>query len=380
MRRIMKYEMEKILQNTTFIGALIVSLFVLAGILYLGFYQSQLQGIDHKGVEHYHQVVENSTGEFNDQKVREVLTNYIDRFQSDDITNRTSDLFSWEIADTFFPKDEDIHEKMNAAMEQGDKISIDQINLKTINEIGFIQFQAPLKIGSFVTWKDLFSVTSHLFILTSIIAILVSSLVFSSDTSRNMNQLLLSTKFGRNKLTIARIMTATLISILVFLFIQVISLVAFFIYNSGFTGWDTSIQTNFSLELFTFPVELNHLQVFCLAIALHFISLLAIVGITIYVSSITRSPFSSLIIALGLFLLPKAFTQLIKRGIVYQLLNLFPINNYRIEDILTFMSSKHEYILNSFGQNMALTLVVLLAIKIVLDCVVYLRMKKYQVA
>ena len=379
MRRIMKYEMEKILQNKTFIGALIVSLFVLAGILYIGFYQSQLQGIDHKGVEQYHQVVEKSTGEFNDQKVREVLTNYIDRFQSDDINNRTSDLFSWEMADTFFPKDEDIHEKMNDAMEQGDKITIDQINIKTINEIGFTQFQAPLKIGSFVTWMDLFKVMGHLFILTSIIVVLVCSLVFSTDTSRNMNQLLLSTKFGRNKLTIARIMTATLISIFVFLFIQVISLVAFYVYNSGFTGWDTSIQTNISLEMFSFPVELNHLQVFCLAIALHFISLLAIVGITMYVSSITSSPFSSLIIALGLFLLPKAFTQLFKSGIVYQLLNLLPINNYKIEDILSLMSSKHDFILNYFGQNIALTMGFLMATKIVLDCVVYRRMKQYQV-
>lgn len=379
MRTLVKYEMEKIRQNKTFIGALIVSLFILAGILFIGFHHSQLQGIDREGLEFYLQVVEKSTGEFNDQKVREVLTNYIDKFQSDDINNRTPDLFSWEIADSFFPKDEDIHEKMNGAMEQGDKMTIDQINLKTIEEIGFTEFQKPLKIGSFVTWKDLFNVSSQLFILTSIIAILICSLVFSNDTSRNMNQLLLSTKFGRNKLTIAKIMAATLISIFVFLFIQVISLVAFYIYNSGFTGWDTSIQTNFSLELFSFPVELNHLQVFCLAIALHFISLLAIVGITIYVSSITRSPFSSLIIALGLFLLPKAFTQLIKRGIVYQLLNLFPINNYNIEDFLTLMSIKQEFLLHSFIQNMALTMIVLLIIKIGLDFVVYRRMKQYQV-
>ena len=380
MRTLLKYEMEKIRQQKTFIGALIVSLFVLASIFFICFHHSQLQGIDGEGVEFYHQVVENSTGEFTDPKVRDILTDYIDRYQSDDLNNRTSDLFSWEIADTFFPKDEDIHLKMNAAMEQGDKMTIDQINLKTISEIGFTQFQAPLKIGSFVTWKDLFKVSSQLFILTSILVILVCSLVFSSDTSRNMNQLLLSTKFGRNKLTIAKIMAATLISFFIFLFIQVMSLVAFYIYNSGFTGWDTSIQTNFSLELFNFPVELNHLQVFILAVALHFISLLSIVAITLYVSSITRSPFSSLIIALGLFLLPKAITQLIKRGIVYQLLNLFPINNYHIEDFLTLMSSKQEFILNSFVQNIALTLVVLIAIKVILDCVVYRRMKQYQVA
>ncbi|WP_088053225.1 ABC transporter permease subunit [Virgibacillus dakarensis] len=379
MRTIVKYEIEKSLKNKTFIGAMIVSLFVLAGILFIGFHYSQLNTKQGEGMELYHKVVGESTGEFSDQKVREILADYMDRFQSTDVDSRTFDLFSWEIADTFFPNDESVYSKMNDAMEQGEKITIDQINLKTMKDIGFTQFQMPLKIGSFVTWKDLFKVTSHLFILTSIIAILICSLVFSSDTSRNMNQLLLSTKFGRNKLTISKIIAATLISIFVFLFIQVISLGAFYVYNSGFSGWDTSIQTNFSLELFSFPVEINHLQVFCLAVVLHFFSLLTIVGITIFVSSITRSPFSALTISLGLFFLPKALTQLFKRGMVYKLLNLFPINNYSIEDFLTLMSTKREFILNSFVQNIVVTLVVLLVMKIVSDGVVYLRMKQYQV-
>src|SRR5690625_5517662 len=129
---------------------------------------------------------------------------------------------------------------------------------------------------------------NQLFILTIMITILICSLVFSGDTSRNMNQLLLSTKFGRNKLTISKIIAATLISIFVFIFIQIISLVSFYIYNSGFSGWDVSIQTNFSLKLFGFPVELNHLQVFLLFIAFHFISMLSIVGLTIYISSVDR--------------------------------------------------------------------------------------------
>src|SRR5690625_5409254 len=98
---------------------------------------------------------------------------------------------------------------------------------------------------------------NQLFILTIMLTILICSLVFSGDTSRNMNQLLLSTKFGRNKLTISKIIAATLISIFVFIFIQIISLVSFYIYNSGFSGWDVSIQTNFSLKLFGFTVELK---------------------------------------------------------------------------------------------------------------------------
>lgn len=380
MRSMMKYEMEKILQNKTFIGALIVSCFVLAGILLIGFHYSQVNTKQGEGLELYHKVVEKSTGEFSNQKVSGILADYMDRYQSADADNSVFDLFSYEIADTFFPKDKSVYSKMNDAMEQGEQITIDQINLKTINEIGFTHFETPLKIGSYVTWYDLFKVTGQLFILTSMIVILICSLVFSSDTSRNMNQLLLSTKFGRNKLSLAKIMVATVISICVFLLIQVISLGAFYVYNNGFTGWNTSIQTNFSLELFHFPVEINHLQVFCLAVVLHFISLLSIVGITLYVSSITRSSFSSLTIALGLFLLPKAITQLIKRGIVYKVFNFFPINNYRIEDFLSVMSNKHDFILHSFVHNIVLTMIVLLVIKFSLDVAVYIRMKRYQVS
>jgi len=382
MKSIVKFELDKIIQNKSFAGGLIVSLIVLAGILFIGFHYSQLNISGDKtgeGMELYHEVVKKSSGDFTDQKVQDILANYIDRFQSTDVENEPSDLFSWQIGEVFFPEDENIYLKINDAITQNEKITIDQINLKTIQEVGFTEFETPLKIGSYVTWYDLYKVMNQLFILTIMITILICSLVFSGDTSRNMNQLLLSTKFGRNKLTISKIIAATLISIFVFIFIQIISLVSFYIYNSGFSGWDVSIQTNFSLKLFGFPVELNHLQVFLLFIAFHFISMLSIVGLTIYISSVTRSPFSSLIISLGLFFLPKALTEIFKRGIVYKLLNLFPINNYNIYDFLSLMSSKREFLLDSFMQNIIFTMVVLLIVKVLLDIIVYFRIKKYQV-
>src|SRR5690625_169261 len=382
MKSIVKFELDKIIQNKSFAGGLIVSLIVLAGIVFIGFHYSHLNISGDKtgeGMELYHEVVKKSSGDFTDQKVQDILANYIDRFQSTDVENEPSDLFSWQIGEVFFPEDENIYLKINDAITQNEKITIDQINLKTIQEVGFTEFETPLKIGSYVTWYDLYKVMNQLFILTIMITILICSLVFSGDTSRNMNQLLLSTKFGRNKLTISKIIAATLISIFVFIFIQIISLVSFYIYNSGFSGWDVSIQTNFSLKLFGFPVELNHLQVFLLFIAFHFISMLSIVGLTIYISSVTRSPFSSLIISLGLFFLPKALTEIFKRGIVYKLLNLFPINNYNIYDFLSLMSSKREFLLDSFMQNIIFTMVVLLIVKVLLDIIVYFRIKKYQV-
>src|SRR5690625_4901489 len=94
--------------------------------------------------------------------------------------------------------------------------------------------------------------------------------------------------------------------------------------------------------------------------------MLSIVGLIIYISSVSRSPFSSLIISLGLFFLPKALTEIFKRGIVYKMLNLFPINNYNIYDVLSLMSSKREFLLDSFMLYNFFTLIILLIITVLL--------------
>src|SRR5690625_1599590 len=140
MKNIMKCEIDKIIRSKSFIGGLIVSLIVLAGILFIGFYYSQLNISGEKvgeGTELYHEVVKESTGDFTDQKVKGILANYIDRFQSTDLDNKSFDLFSRQIGDVFFSKDEDTYLKLNEAIAQNEKITMEQINLKTIKEIGF---------------------------------------------------------------------------------------------------------------------------------------------------------------------------------------------------------------------------------------------------
>ena len=338
---IMKYELEKLIKNKNFFGTTIALLLVMLGIFFIGFYYSQLSLSDKsneaKGYpELYSEVSSKHTGEFNDQKVREILTDYINRYQSDSVEKRPFDLFSWDIADVFFPQDKDTYIQMNTEIERGKKVTLDQINISTVKEVGFTSFSAPLKIGSYHTWNDLFNVTNNLFILTSLFTILICSTVFSSEVSSNINQLLLSTKYGRSKLIVAKLFTATGISILVFLIIQLISLFVFYTYY-GMSGWDASIQTNFHLKLFSFPMEINNLQVYSLVLGFQMVNLFAIAGITLLISSFTKSTFGSLVISLGAFFLPLALTYIFKTGFVNKLLYLFPINNYNVEEILTVM-------------------------------------------
>lgn len=380
---IIKYELEKIIRNKTFLVTSIVSLVIIAGIFLLGYYNSQLTyskqtNADVGYSDLYLENTNKFAGEFNDQKVEAILSDYMDRFQSVNDENRPFDVFSWYIAESFFPKGEDVYLKMGRAMENGEKITFDQIDVPTIQDVGFASFSSPLKIGSYNTWGDLFHVTNYLFMLACLFMIFICSSVFSNEASSNINQLLLSTKHGRGKLTVAKIIVATGISIPVFLIIQLISSVFFYNYY-GISGWDASIQTNFSVMLYDFPVEMNNLQVYLLVIGVQMFGLLSIVGITLFISSITKSPFISLAISLGVFFLPFLLGQVFQTGVKAKILNLFPIQYYQVEEMLTIMQSDTFFFFNAFIWNVILTICTALSIKIGLDLIVYLKIKYSQV-
>ncbi|WP_100329967.1 ABC transporter permease subunit [Bacillus xiapuensis] len=384
MLTLIKFELDKLVRNKTFLITSVISLLAIAGIFLVGYYYSQVSYVEQKNAdkgypEFYSEITNKYAGEFNDQKVEEVLTDYMDRYQSHvDEEKRPFDVFSYYIGDIFFPKEEDVYLKMNEAMESGEKITFDQLDIRSVQEVGFASFDKPLKLGAYNTWGDLFSVTNSIFLLSCLLIIFICSSVFSNDSASNINQLLLSTKHGRGKLTAAKIMAATGISIPIFAAIQLISFL-FFYYYHGISGWDASIQTNFSFKLYDFPMEMNNLQVYLLVIGVQMIGVLLIVGMTLLISSMTKSPFISLATSLGAFFLPYLLGKIFQTGTMAKILNLFPIQHYQVEDMLTIMETDFVYFLHAFIPNVILTICFALVIKITADLIIYFRMKYLQV-
>lgn len=383
MTSLIKYELEKLVKNRTFFVASIVSLVIIAGIFLVGYYYSQLSFAEEtnadKGYPEYYSAITNKyTGDFNDKKVEAVLSDYMAGYQSHpDVEERPFDVFSWYIASVFFPKEEDMYVKMNDAMENKQKITFNQIDVPTVEEVGFTSFDKPLKLGAYNTWGDLFLVTNSMFLLASLFIIFICASVFSNESASKINQLLLSTQYGRGKLTVAKIIVATGVSISVFLVIQLISFL-FFNYYYGMSGWDASIQTNFSVMLYDFPMEMNNLQVYLLVIGVQMLGLLSVVGITLLISSLTKSPFISLAISLGVFILPYLLGKIYQTGIIAKILNLFPIQHYQVEEMLTKMENNTFFFFSSFISNVLLTIGVVLIIKIVADFILFFKMKYSQ--
>lgn len=381
---IIKYELEKLIKNKAFLLSGIISLLVVSGIFLVGYYYSQVTYADQnnadKGYPDYYSNVSNKySGEFNDEKVEEVLSSYVDIYQSEHVGDkRPFDVFSWYIAEAFFPNGQDVYLNMNDAVENGKKLTLDQIGIRTIQEVGFARFENPLKLEGYNTWSDLFMVTNHLFMLASLFIIVICSSVFSGESASNINQLLVSTKYGRGKLTIGKIMVATTVSILIFLIIQLISF-GFFYYFYGIGGWNGSIQTNFIMKLFNFPMEMNHLEVYLLVLGVQFIGIISIVGSTLLISSMTKSPYASLAISLGVFFLPFLLGQVFQSGNIAKVLNLFPIQHYQVKEMLTIMETDAVFFFNHFTPNVLLTITIGLVIKVLSDLMVCLKMKYSQV-
>lgn len=382
MLSIIRYELEKIMRNKTFLVLFIASLLVLMGIFQIGFNYSQLSSINdsnrEKGYsEFYKQIANKHKGDFNDEKVEEILADFIDRYQDEgDIDKRPFDLFSYDIASIFFSKDEDIYLKMNDAIEHNEKITIDQINLKSIDEIGFKTFDKSFTIGSYSNWSDLYVVLGMTFILLCIIVIVICSTIYSNEVSSGINQLLLSTKYGRSKLISSKIISSILVTISGFIFIHLITLIAFYLRYYGFDGWDTSIQVNFSIQLFNFPVYFNHLQIYFIIIIFQLFALLSIAGTTLLISSFSKSNLSSVLISIGIFLLPVGLMQIFREGIVHNLLYLFPINLYNPIDMLSILREDNVFFLNSFIANFSLVIGIFVIVAFLLNIIGYNKVKK----
>lgn len=382
--QIFKFESEKILKNKSIIGSGLVLLLSLFAIIYIGFFQSQLRGAKNitdvsgrESIERYLDFTNEYQGELTDHKVKKITSDYLKIYQDKKRKNiQIFDYFQWSVVDTFTNHEEqDVYVEMIDAIRDGKKYTIDDVNLLSMKNVGYKKMGFPIKIGNFKTWTDLLNVTSIAFIPISLFVILICSILFANDTSKNIIPLLLSTRYGRTKMIKSKILVGTGMAIASFLIVQLIILIIFYIYY-GFSGWDVSVQANLDWKVFDFPLGWNMLQAYLFGVVFQLIGVLFIAGVTMLISSLSSSPFSALAISLGLFVIPQPLTHIFMSGIPNKILYLFPINTFEIDKVLLWMSRDNMFFFHSFVANVALILIVLLVTKVVLDTSIYVRMKK----
>ena len=233
--KIIKFEFEKVLKNKIVIGSLVISFIVLLGIFFVGYNYSQFKMSERNNVNKGFPknidtiISQKYAGDFTDKKVQMILSDSMNQFQENEekgVTDKPFYLFYWQMGDNFFDDDsENIYTEMIQKVKSGERLLLDDVSVHSIRDLGFTEFEKPLQIGNYVPWTDFFSVIGNINLLICVLTILICSTIFSNDTSKNVNQILLITKLGRNKMIFAKIIVGTVIPLC--------TLILFHLLNAG---------------------------------------------------------------------------------------------------------------------------------------------------
>lgn len=227
--KIFYFECLKIIKNKTIQGSVLAGLIVLAGILFVGFIYTQSYYADDINVKLGYsktldaQIKEKYTGNLTDDLVENILSDYLNQEKTHDYTSRDNPFYPFypKVAETFV--DGGLVGFVDKIEKESSKsLTISDFHLKKVSEVGFLNTSEPLKLGNFIPWADYFKVMGQIFILVNVLVVIVCALIFADDTGKNINQLLFTTKYGRSKLILRKIITGFSISLVLLILFQTI--------------------------------------------------------------------------------------------------------------------------------------------------------------
>lgn len=151
--------------------------------------------------------------------------------------------------------------------------------------------------------KDAMDYQIFLSFLIMTMCVVIAAPIFSSDYQTEADAILRCTKYGRGKLAATKIISALLISGLVY----IICIGGYIVISNSFFGWDctkTSVQMLYSI-ISLVNMNLGELQI-CVALA-GLLSVLATVALTLFLSSRFKNVVVSLGMSLTVCILPIVF-------------------------------------------------------------------------
>lgn len=215
--------------------------------------------------------------------------------------------------------------------------SLSEHGLVSIHEVGFYPADNPPQYGYSDSWLYLFSACCgpnfSIAIPVFIVMIIATSAVFSGEYNTKTSSLILTTRYGKNKLILAKIMASMVFATLLLGGIFLLFSMTFGIHY-GYQGWDAGVQTNFGLSLMGLRVSLNHLKLILLGFSILWLGSISLVALTLMISAMARSPFSSLVISTVFFIIPRIIRQSQSGGTLHDLLLIFPINLTNVQEVL----------------------------------------------
>lgn len=231
-------------------------------------------------------------GPLTDEKVRSIIETY-------DIPDSV-----WE-ADKIDPAREShyTHNLMYSILSVHGFLNLDGSYKGIQVEEIFGDLSPGLVIGYSTGWECSLNVLLYSFLLWGCILVIIVAPVFSEEYTIHMDALILTGIHGRRKCTLAKIISAFLITIagsVLLLFVCTMLQLAV----HGSEGWDCSVQLGELGHFEYVPYQMNWLQAYGHACIAWFGGMLVLTSIVLVVSALAKSSFSALVIAFVIYVVP----------------------------------------------------------------------------
>lgn len=360
MLRMLRFEFQKIFSYTTVIGSMVVLLLINFILLQAYCFNNssttvclpdgkQLSG--REAILYNQSVAEKYAGDYTDKKISEMAADFSKEYPNDYNALASGEAVNLSAPSTYlyltmFIPPQNYDEIAQDAIRQGSSIPpLTEYRLISLRDYNAAFIDKPLQYGYNDSWAYFFmgfcGSTLTMAIPTLIVIIIAVSMIFSNEYNLKTDALILTTKYGKNRQIIAKLLASLLFA--TFLVVGVFILFAIgFVVQFGFIGWNADIQTNLGLSLLSVEIPFNNLQLTLFAFFIVWLASIFTASLTAMLSAITKTPFSSLAIALALFVVPRIVRQILIEGPVRDMLMVFPINAVNVQEVLrlpTYISS-----------------------------------------
>lgn len=178
--------------------------------------------------------------------------------------------------------------------------------------------ETPFHYGYYEGWEII--LTSFELLMFAILSVcIVIAPVFSSEYQAGTDAVILSAKYGKTKLITAKIVASFLFAVLAFTVHILVACglpLAFF----GADGWNLPLQILGT----TIPYPFTLLQMILINVGVIYLVLIAMVGLTLLLSAKMKTPYMVLVVLVPVLFIPMFLTPTGTTGIYNQLLFLLP--------------------------------------------------------
>lgn len=208
-----------------------------------------------------------------------------------------------------------VDEYLNMDYSYGNYSESDKAYFRSRNENISTPFYYAYNSG----WNKLLGVSHISLMVIALVVCITLAPVFSSEYQTGADAILLSAKYGRNKLIAAKMTASFMLTSLIYgLGISVLTAVTLLIY--GGSGWNCSLQ----VLNFLAPTDTNLLQTYLYVLLAGYFMCLFMQGVTLLLSAKMASPFAVIICTLVFYFVPSFLPYSRSSRTYNNMLNLLP--------------------------------------------------------